>query len=256
MTRYGYFNALIKCFYSRDFYRDVVQNWQGGVVLHLIIVLLLTCLAFAVEVQKNVSLIYTDVSQTVLPQIPDMRIENGKLVTPENKPYVIQDSHHKVVAIIDTSGKYTSLSDTTAELLVTTNTMFYKSHNHVKAHVFNANLKLDLSRDHIHEVLSKVIDWLWLIMLPFLLIFAFMFRLLQIAIYSIIGKIFALLCATTLTYGEVFKITVFAITPVIFLNAVFNWLSISFHWETLLSFLITMGYVVFGIYANKSIAKG
>jgi hypothetical protein len=252
MRKYGCLQAIIKSFYSADLYRDAAQNWGGGVLLYLLLVLTICWALLSITIQKAVNIQYSTFSGQYFPQLPNMALKEGELKTPENKPYFIVDSHNNVVAIIDTSGQYKNLDKNPAEVLITKNAVIYKDKSSEnKSHQFSSDLTLDIKPAAIKSHLEVAVNWLWVILFPILLLFSFLYRLIQAALYAVIGELFAMLSNVSLTYGQVFRITIFAITPAIFVGTVLDWFSITFSHLWLTCFAISMGYLVFGIRSNK-----
>lgn len=255
--RNGCLVAIIKSFYSRDLYRDVVQNWGFGVVLYLLLLLTLCWGILAIPMQKNVELGYTSFSDKLFPQIPVMEIKNGELKTPENRPYVITDPHNKqVLAIIDTSGKYQNLDKTTASLLLTKHAVYYQNDAKMeKMRNFSADLNLDIKPQNVKSISDRFVHWAWLLFLPALILLTFIYRIIEAALYAILGEIFSMIAKISLTYGEVFRLSIFAMTPAIIISTILDWFLIGFRHQLLFYFLLSMAYLVFGVLANKQEGK-
>lgn len=251
MRQYGCLQGLVLSFYSRDFYRDVAKNWGSGVLLYLILLLVICWACLSISVQKTVSVGYKGFSETFFPQLPAITIKNGKVSTPENRPYLIKDSDNKLVAVVDTSGKYKDLESAHISFLVTDQALIYKSHKEERIHKFDSDFNLDLKPDAVKKITTIAINWLWVIFFPIVILASLIYRLIQSALYAILGELFAVICKVPLTYGQIFKLTIFAITPSIILSTILEWFSISFNHLWLLYFVLSMGYLFFAIKANK-----
>lgn len=256
MRKYGCLQGIFMSFYSPAFYRDVVQNWTVGVLLYLVLVLACCWALLTVNIQKGINIGYTVLAEQFFPQVPEISIKSGELSTPENRPYEIVDHDKRLVAIIDTSGKYQNLEQTNAVILVTKHAFFYKDKSDAKkSREFSRTLNLDVKPVVIQQMVGKFINWAWVVLFPLLLLFSFIYRLIQAALYAILGELFTLIAGVSLTYGEVFKISIFAITPAIILGTVLDWYSLSCHHMWLLYFALSMGYIIFGILANKKVTQ-
>ncbi len=253
MRKYGCFQAIIKSFYSRDLYRDVVANWNVGVILYILLVLSICWVLLAVQIQRVVNVHYEEFSTKFYPQIPEMTIKNGELTTPEKRPYLIKDpKKDAVVAIIDTSGKYQTLDKSSAEILVTKHAIFYQNKSKLgRSHEFDSDLNLEIKPVQLESKLKIIFNWMWILVFPVFILVSFTYRIVQSALYAIIGEIFAHILKIPLTYGEIFKISIFAITPAIIIGTLLDWFSISFPHMWLFYFILSMGYLWFGIAANK-----
>jgi hypothetical protein len=253
MRKYGCLQAIIKSFYSRDLYRDAVVNWNFNVILYLTLLLAICWGCLSVGIQRTVNIEYGTFSHDYFPQIPEITINKGELKTPENRPYLILDPDSKnIVAIIDTSGEYQSLDKTSATILVTKHGVFYQSKSKLgRAHEFSPDLDIEIQPVQISSKLDLFVKWSWVFLFPFFLLFSLCYRIVEAALFAIIGEIFSHMWRVPLTYGEIFKITIFAMTPAIILGTVLNWFSISFAHMWLMYFVLSMGYLLFGILANK-----
>ena len=85
---------------------------------------------------------------------------------------------------------------------------------------------------------------------PFTVIGLFIYRLVQMLIYALVGMIFANIVKANLEYVTLVRLAAVSITPVIILNAVRRMLDISVPYIGLLSFLIAMGYLFFAVKAS------
>jgi hypothetical protein len=261
MRQYGCLKAIVLSFYSRNLYRDVVENWSGGVVLYLLLLLTLCWSVLAFGMQKSITEGYVVISSKFVPQLPVMVLKNGELSTPEQRPYLIKDPDAKdknkeVFAIIDTSGKYTSLDNSDAGILVTKNAIFYKENKVVKSQSFASDIDLEIKPIELQKSGKIFVRWSWVLFFPVIIFFGFFYRVIEAAIYALFGKIFAALAEIPLTYGELFKISIFALTPSIIMGTLLAWFSITFNHEWVLFLLLTLGYIVFGMGAMKKPTKG
>lgn len=138
-----YLKTIFLSFYSPFAYSNALNNWNGRGLKYLLIVNILTGIiissGFLLEIRKvNPAQIADAITgfiisepdltfeenlnrfMNILHQIPKIRVNNDRFLTDEAKPYHITDPVSGYdLAIIDTSGEYTSLKDTDASLLVT-----------------------------------------------------------------------------------------------------------------------------------------
>jgi hypothetical protein len=257
MKEYSCFQAMFMSFYSSRLYRDVAKNWGAGVILYLFILLLISWGVMMFHYQPVITTSFTEGVNKFAPQFPEMTVKDGEISTPENRPYFITDPDNKeeVIAIIDTSGKYVDFSNAPkdAVILVTqTKTYFLDKSKNVKENTIPKNLTLDVSPEKIKHAVIKFVGWSWVLLLPALLLGSFAYRLLQALVYAIIGKFFAALSGVRLTYTEVLKLSMVAVTPSIVLGTLIDWFNLSFPFAWLVCFIVAMGYLIFAIRSNKN----
>jgi len=253
MKEYSYFQAIYLSFYSRNLYRDVVKNWNAGVILYLLFVLAICWAIMMMPIQKSINAIYKQFSTVYVTQLPEMIFENGQVKTPLNHPYlIINPSTKETVAIVDTSGAYPNLENTSATFLLT-KTEFYSRDNNdaVKITKIPLGWTYKANPKDMNVSISHYVSWTWLMLFPVLILFSLFYRLVQSVIYGVFGKIFAAIAGVNLTYANILKLTMVALTPVIFISMILDWYSLHFPYAWLFYFVLAMAYLIFGIYANK-----
>lgn len=260
--RYNFFEALILSFFSKSLYRDVALNWRSGTVGYLFLLLTLCWLAVFAgawlvlnvihQLKVNQSIAYV---LKITPQIPVIRIINGTVTTPENRPYLIKDPNtQQVLAIIDTSGKYTDLDKGPAQFLLTKNAMIGSFGHQKKVETLASNLNMQVNPNQAPaaaETFQQYLKWHWLLLFPVFLIFSFLFRLFQAVVYALFGKVFTLMFNVPLTYGQVLRLSLVAITPVIIISTILTLANIEFPYQYLFNFVLAMAYLIYAILSNK-----
>ncbi|MHB1948893.1 MAG: DUF1189 domain-containing protein [Gammaproteobacteria bacterium] len=257
MKEYNYLQAIIMSFYSPKLYRDVANNWGGGTVLYLFILLVIGWSLMMIKFETAINLIATQFSNEFVLQFPEIIVKDGQIKTPENKPYFIKDIKNKqVIAVVDTSGQYTDLDKMPgAALLATKDSISYyddKDNHHIQVQKYPSNINWDLKPEEVKSLVVQFADWLWVAILPIAIFFSFAYRLIQAVIYACIGKLFALIGGIPIAYTKVLKLSLVAITPAFILSIIFSFLELSFHFDNLLFFVVAMAYLVFALLANKS----
>jgi hypothetical protein len=104
----------------------------------------------------------------------------------------------------------------------------------------------------INQYIENMSHYLWLPMFLSFVLFGYCYRLLQIFIYALIGKVFAKVGKVSLTYGEIMQIAMVAITPALVVGTIFDFFEIIFIHEWLFYFLLSMFYLFYGIIVNKN----
>lgn len=254
MSQYGVFQAIFMSFYSPSLYRDVARRWGGCVFWYLFVLMGIVSALYASQAAVLMNSHFPDFSARYLTQFPVMTYTNGKLSTPENRPYEIVDpASHEPLMVIDASGQYTSLDQTKAGVLVT------------QSDIISRTGKTDSRTMHMSDSLNTSIDlmtlgqkfqpyaWsVWFIVFPLCLLFLFLFRLIQAFLYAIIGKCFSLVTLVSLTYFQVFQITVVAFTPAVVAEMIVDYSGAIIPHVHLIYFLVCMFFLLFGILSNKT----
>lgn len=254
MSRYNIFQAIFMSFYSRDLYKDVGQNWGGKSFLYLFVLLALSWIGDTIYIQSALNRVYAKSSDQYVTQIPVITIKQGKVSTPEKKPYLIREPGvNKPFIIIDTSGKYNDITESDADILVTETKIYDKQdENQTRIHQIPSTFSAVINPVTINGYVKQGINFAWIFIYSFLLICSFVYRIFQCMIYAILGKLFSVISKSNVNYGSILQITMVAITPVIVLSTILGLFMFHFPHEYLTYFVISMLYMVYGIRANKS----
>lgn len=191
----------------------------------------------------------------IISQIPLMSVANGQLKTEENKPYFISTADSPTLAIIDTSGEYTSFENNTSYILITTDKILIKNIFHSNSQPKEIKIS-ELDEDTIYGLIYSLIKSIKKILivssftlsLPVLTLASFVFAILFVTTLGFAGT--TLLSIYTknknrlISYKDCVRLACFAVTPAIFLYTIAPQL---FENKTLIYFLISCIYMDFGI---------
>lgn len=253
MKQYNMLQALFMSFYSAKLYRDVAQNWGGKAILYLLFLLALSWIPMSGQMQYQLNRVYDKHAKDIIQQTPVMTIKDGKMSTPEARPYFIKLPEEKEnIAVIDTTGQYKNLQQANAALLVTQTRVIYSQHpDDVRIKTFPTNLNLIIDPAQVNEKLKQFAHYIWVPFFFFMLIASFIYRLIQALLYSILGKIFAKIGGVSLSYAQIMQVMMIAITPIIIISTVVDFYHLAFPREMLLYFALAMIYLIYGIAANR-----
>lgn len=141
--------APLLAFYSKALYRDVARNWPGSGVVYPLLLLAACCAPIVVLLQLRAFGPLAAWLAPLVAQIPPITIAEVEQITPAKKtegkpaprtkaakfevsvdatqPYFIRDDKTgKAIAILDTTGKVSSLKGTEARLLLTRTQLFIR----------------------------------------------------------------------------------------------------------------------------------
>jgi hypothetical protein len=253
MKKYSLLHAPILSFFSKDLYKDVGQNWKGIAALYLLL-LLACCWVFETwAVHVRVSQFIANETPPFIEQIPEITIRDGNVSINEPEPYFIYNPETEgVIAIIDTSGQYDSLDNTEAFMLLTNN-KFIARKSEAETRVFELSGvdEFFLDQAKVNQYVSIFKSYFPFVFYVFAVIFSFIFRLVLVLMYGVIGFLFCKIANVKLTYQPLTRLAVIASTPVIILDTVLEVSNINIPFFWLISFVIAMFYLYFGVRANK-----
>jgi hypothetical protein len=252
MKRYSIFHALVLSFFSKSLYRDVGKHWRGTGLLYLLVVLVLVWIPTIIKGQLVFSTWVDGDAKAITKQIPAITISKGQVSTDVTTPYFIKDPKTGTdLAIIDTTGEYETLDYTQAKFLLT-KTKLIASKNAGRTETYDLSSVESFHVDH-----SRVENWLvtakrWFIPVGYTLalIFSFIFRAIQILIYALVGLLFARILQANLDFKTLMRLAAVAITPVLVLNLLLEFLPLHIPGWILLGIIIELAYLFFAVKVN------
>jgi hypothetical protein len=253
MRQYNAFQALYLAFYSKKLYKDVAKNWGGYAFFYLSILLAISWLPFVFYYYHTFDKFYDTKAALLIPQIPTLTIQAGKIMTPENHPYFVTDPYtQERIAVIDTSGTYKTLEDANAKILVTQGEILAGPHlHHFRTNKLPNDLNLLLIPTVVDHYIKQFAPYILALFFLVAVLFSFVYRLFQVILYGLLGKLFNMLFKIKLSFQQNIQIMMVAITPVILLSTFFNLFDLHFSYQSLCYFLIALAYFFTGLLANK-----
>jgi hypothetical protein len=260
MKQYHMWQAVWMSFYSKGLYRDVAINWGGKTFLYLLFLLALSSAILTYQAQHTFNRAHRHDVELLIEQsshlAPVMTIKDGRISTPVHRPYQINPPAYsgKVLAVVDVTGRYTTLEQAKTPLLITETKILYKDRNETREWVLPSNMNRVVDPVAIGGLLKQAMGYLWLFLFPLELFFFFVSYIVQVLLYGLLGLLIASVCRIKLSYAQVIQLVMVAITPVVVIKTITHTLGyITFYYDGLIYFFLTMIYLLYGILANKEV---
>ena len=252
MKRYSILHAFVLSFFSQSFYRDVGQNWRGTGLLYMLILLVIVWIPTMIKMQIGFSTFVQQEAPPITQQIPRITIKNGEVSTDVASPYYIKDQQGNPIAIIDTTADYHNLDETPAAVVLTRTKLFFRNERRGETRSYDlSNVEsFELDRPRAEGWLQTAKGLLVPVLFPIVLIGTFIFRGIQILIYAAIGLLFAKMLDTSLSYKTLMRLAAVALTPVLLLNLVLEFLPFSIPVWWLFGTLIGLAYLFLAVKSN------
>lgn len=246
--KYNYLHAIFMPFFSRSFYQDVALNWKGTAFGFLFLLLALCWIPITIIIIHSSHLIANEMVSSDL-KFPAFTINKGQLSIDAPVPYVIDDPKtKKPVIIVDTSGRYTALSQTEAKVLITKTTAAIKDQQETRIYHFKPDLNFYMDQALLKQWIAKFIVFMSIFIFPFCLLFSFLYRMLEAVIYASIGNaIIDKFTKSGLPFDGILRLSVMAMVPPIIISTVLTCVLVSFAFEWLCYFILAMIYLGFGL---------
>jgi hypothetical protein len=238
-------------FFSRALYRDVALRWQGVVFGYLLLLLALCWIPGVIRIHRSFASFVDEEAPLVIDQVPEITIIDGQAFVDQPQPYTIRDPEtDEALLVIDTTGSITSLEQTGARGLVTARqAIFKKSAIETRSFSFENVERYTLDQEKIYRWLDSAKTWAAPVLYPLCTLGSFAYRIVQVLIYACLGLLLTSLLKGKLPYDALLRLSVLAITPAIIIGTLLDAAAIELPLTGLWFFLLTMGYLWFGIHA-------
>lgn len=242
--------VLAPLFYQ-PLYRDVARNWRGIGALYLLLLIAITGAITASSVHRAVKKFAREEFPKVVQDVPPISIRDGVVSSPVKQPYqMIDHESGKVMAIIDTTGTVTSLDNTPAIMLLTKSQFHHRQNNKIEIQDLSQFKSADFDRAKLQHWMDVAAGWSGPVTFLAILIFVFIYRLIQALIYALIGMAFAAMFGARLSYQQLIRLAIIAVTPAMLLSTALGvaGIDIPFFWP--ICFVIAMVYLAIAVRAN------
>lgn len=249
MTKqYSIWHPLWLAYFSKALYRDVGQCWKGVGLLYLLILAAIYSVLGTYNIHNMVNgAIYQ--TRPIVSQLPDMTFTDGKLSIDKPSPFIVTDpANQRPLAIIDTSGKTTSLDGSPALVLLTQNQLIIKNSPMVtKQYSLSEVTNGTYTQETINGYLDQAVSYAPFAIFPFVLVITFVKLALIVFVFAALAVLFI---HSQLSYTGICRITSVALTPVLLLIIILNVLNVRLPYELLIYFLVAWVYIFYGIDMN------
>ncbi len=251
MRKYTLFQIPMLSFYSTDLYKDVALNKKGTGFGYLFLLLAFCWLLLSISLDFTVDSVLDKQAPAIISQVPEISIIDGHAYVDAVQPYYINDPETGgVIAILDTTGKITSLEGQEAVVLLTEKNVIVKENEvETRAYELSEIVEFRMNQGTLTHWVEMTKSYLCMIIYPFALLSSFIYRIIQLLFYAVFGLVFASALKVELDYQQSLRLSVIAVTPAIIINTVLWSFSTALPMGGFLYFILTMTYLYLGVKA-------
>lgn len=258
MSRTNLLTAIAKSFYSNRLYQETAQSWHGRSFLYLL-VLLLICWIFVSGILtfKANNALYVFAQKIVVSDLPTINFKSGIASTKATTPYYIKNpASGKATIIIDTNNEVRDFHKSTATILIQKTSIFVKDNNanKISQYYYPKEMNMDIGPKQINSFILRFGKWIiplvFVGLLVIGLVISYIYRVIQILIYALIGKLFCLILKRRLPYEALMSLSIISITPAIIISTIAFVFGFAFPFQLIFYFLLSMIYLFIAIKAN------
>ncbi len=248
MQKINWWHALWLSFYSRAFYQGVARQWRGSGCIFLLAITALVVMPLAMNLRHQFQNFLNEDFGVYLEQVPEITVTDGIAKTPENKPYIINKlDSDQPFAVIDTTGKYTGIDQTSAAILVTAHDVTIRNEFQIRS--FSFKTMNDMTIDHV--AIDEFVRWLarYVIPLayPFMVVLAWSWRITQAMFYAFIAKYLAKRKGFTMKYKGFMRLSAAALAPAMVIDMLLSVTGLGLPLAGILFVIIEVVYLRFAI---------
>lgn len=284
--KFSPWKAVYLAFYSADIYIDAARSWKGLGFQYLVLLLVCLWTVTALNVHFIVSAYLDDYLIPLVEQIPELMITNGVMRMKSDKEllYVKDPRDGRVLITFDLRPELaadpaatnpaatdpptdpaTSQAADEAEpagapefkepeqdgIYVYPRKMYFKSKSQFQPIDFQSSWESPYKPASFLPYLTRFKTWIGPLVLAVFWLASFVLCAIQALIYGLIGKLIALMNKCPLTYQQIVRISVVALTPVLILDTLQKLVGMGLPAWTLASIIIAVAYIYFGVRANS-----
>lgn len=246
----GFFSRLYYSITSFDKYRCFLGQSTGKAVVYLLLLSLFLGAAisiqFGIEFNRIIDGVITDISD----KIPDFELANGKLDVKGQMPIIIGNSDYPL--IIDTSPNADEriLDQYDTAVLLTRDKMIQKNYTRRSVTDLGQLQGIVMNRQSIENALPMMKP-IGNIVIVFIGIFFVCGKFISALIVYLVGMMVNSAKNTRLTYGNIFKISVYSMTLPLILGTALDIAVPMLPYKWLLFYAIAFTYVIFAMNSIK-----
>ncbi|MFO0754783.1 MAG: DUF1189 family protein [Thermodesulfovibrionales bacterium] len=253
MKHYSLVHPLYLSLFSRSLYRDVCRNWKGYCCTYLLLLLSLYGIPEIMRFQARVSALIATEAPKVVSQLPVITLTRGTASIDAPSPhFVYYPDKSTPFFILDTSGAITSLDNSPALALLTgTKLLLKRSPEDTRVFDLAGFDRIVIDQKRVREWTELFRSLLPLLLFPFALFTSLLYYGMQILPSAAVGAFFARQFGLSLGYQALVRLSVVSFTPSLILQSLHTLLDIEFPLGGPISFLLSLGYLYYGIGANS-----
>lgn len=251
MKRYSYFHALILSFFSKSLYQDVARRWRGTGLVYLLVILALVWIPTMIKGHLGLAKFVDNDAREITQQIPAITITNGHASTDVPTPYRIKDlKTGTTLVLIDTTDQPEALDSSVPVVLTQTKLIMHKNATETRVYDLSGIGSFFVDRARVENWLATARSWFFPALYPLAVIVSFICRAIQILIYALIGILFSRMLKANLDYKTLMRLAAVAITPVLILNLILEFVPVHIPFFLLLGIVIELVYLFFAVKVN------
>lgn len=246
--------AIYLSWYSASIYRDAAHRWRGLGFRFLLAELFVLWLIAAVHVHIVVVDYVDGYLEPLFKALPKIAMKNGTLLIDKPDKYQIKDARDgKLVINFDMTEKPVVPAEPRTAIFVEKHRILFRNSSKEQVYEFKDIKELSTQNfdwDFHLKVLQIFKTWAGVVVIGVFWLSSFVLCALQSLVYGLIGKTMAMIAKRRLTYSQLVRISVVAMTPSLIIDTCQKLLCVGIPAWGLVSAAITLIYLAYGVKVN------
>jgi hypothetical protein len=239
--------------FSPDVWRDAARNWRGIGLLYMLVLLIITWSVVMVRGYNSYAHFVKAEAPQLVDQIPAVTITNGVVSIDKPEPCIITDPQtHKPLVIFDTTGATTEPPRSSPSVLVTRSKMLSRRHGLVQEHDLSRVKSFYLDKHRVNGWLMSFKSWFIPLLLPLMVIFSLIGRLILMLITAGIGMGLAAMMGASISYAAMLRLSALAMTPTMLLSTFLTAAGLPDFWN-FIGIAVVLIYLAMMVKANTAL---
>lgn len=252
MERQNFIQTLTGSFYNPETYRDAVINKKGSTFGYLVFLVLICTIPLMIAIISGLDNFMKNDGKYIVDQLPEITFHNGIASIDKESPYFIKSREGETLFVIDLSDSagITELQGSAKVLLTKNKLIAQQKENETRTYDLSKVQNFTLNAEKIYSWFGYA--WIiYIIIFIFMIVFFYIYRLIQAIFNAFLGLIISSLLKINLDFASLLYITMVAITPVAIFASLIWATDLQIPAKGWLGFILALGYISFGIMANK-----
>lgn len=246
--------AIYQSWYSASIYRDAAHRWRGLGFRFLLAELFVLWLVAAVHVHIVVVDYVDGYLQPLLKALPKVAMKNGTLLIDKPGKYQITDPRNgRLVVNFDMTEKPLLPAEPKSAIFVEKHRIVFRTVSKEQIYDFKDIKELSTQNfdwDFHRKVLRIIKTWIAVVVIGVFWLSSFVLCALQSLVYGLLGKTMAIIAKRRLTYPQLVRISVVAMTPSLIIDTCQKLLCSGIPAWGLVPAAITLIYLAYGVKVN------
>ncbi len=245
--------AIYKSWYSPEIYREAAHVWRGLGYKYLVGVLVALWALAAIHVHVLFNDLVEGFLKPVLKEMPVMEIKDGFMTI--DQPYQFHEVKDprsgKVLVTFDLSAHPADPALDKDGIFLQAKRVIFHYDGKERVYDFTQVKETTYTWRYYIDGLEVVRNWLGVVVLGAFWLFSFLTCAIQVLIYGLVGKVFAVFNKCRLTYPQLVRISAVAITPSLIIDTCQKLICTGLPAWTAVSVVVSLFFLLFGVRANS-----